>query len=172
MEPALTSPRFRVPVAVVAALVMQMTVLAQVRPQGVRPDALLLLAVCGGIVGGAERGALLGFTAGLLNDLFLETPFGLSALVFSLVAFAVGSFQTGVLRAAWWIPVATTVVGSGAGVVLYAMLGAVVGQAHMVEPRLAVITALVAAMNGVLSLLAVRLVGWAFAGVPSERTFA
>ena len=168
----MTSLRFRVPLAVVVALVMQLTVLAQVRPQGVRPDALLLLAVCGGIVAGAERGALLGFGAGLLNDLFLETPFGLSALVFCLVAFAVGSFQTGVLRSAWWIPALTSTVASGAGVVLYAVLGAVVGQAHMVEPRLAVITALVAVMNGVLSILAVRMVGWAFAGLPSERTYA
>ena len=168
----MSTPRLRVPLAVVLALALQMTVLAQVRPQGVRPDALLLLAVCGGIVGGAERGALLGFATGLLADLFLETPFGLSALVFSLVAFAVGSFQTGVLRAAWWIPVVTTVVASAAGVVLYAVLGAVVGQAHMVGPRLAVVTALVAVMNGVLSIVAVRFVGWAFAGVPAERTFA
>lgn len=160
----MTGARFRLPLVLVVTLILQATLLAQVRPNGVRPDALLLLGVAGGIVAGAEGGALLGFAAGLVADLFLDTPFGLSAMVFSLVGFAVGSFQAVVLRAAWWIPVATTLVASAAGVVLYAVLGAIVGQTHMVDLRLGLVAALVGAMNAVLSLAALRMVSWAFAG--------
>ena len=39
---------------------------------------MLLLAVCAGFVGGPDEGALVGFAAGLISDLFLQsTPFGL-----------------------------------------------------------------------------------------------
>ena len=42
-------------------------------------------------------------------------PFGLSALTYALVAYVVGSLQDSVLRAAWWIPVATAAAASAAG---------------------------------------------------------
>lgn len=159
----------RVGAVAFVTLVAHLVLLSKVHPQGVRPDALLLLAVVGGIVGGAERGAVLGFVSGLLADLFLQSPFGLTALVFSLVGFAVGSFQSGILRSAWWISVAIALVASAAGIVLYALVGAMVGQTDMVQPRLPVIAALVAVLNAVLTLPAVRLVAWAFGAGPSTR---
>src|SRR5205807_513217 len=79
-------------------------VLAGIHVHRVRPDAMLLVAVLAGLVAGPEKGAVTGFVAGLLADLTLQTPFGLSALVLSLVGFGVGMLQTGILRTSWWIP--------------------------------------------------------------------
>ena len=76
----------------------------------------------------AETGSVVGFVAGAVADLFLPTPFGLSALTFSLVGFAVGSVQEGLLRAAWWITPVTVFVSSAVGVILFAFIGAVVGN--------------------------------------------
>jgi rod shape-determining protein MreD len=164
--------RVRAAGVLLLTLVLHLTLLSRLRIDDVRPDALLLVAVIGGLVGGAERGAILGFAAGLLADLFVQAPFGLSALAYCLVGFGVGSLQSGILRAAWWIPVATAVGASAGGVVLYALVGAMVGQAEFVSPRLPLVAALVGIMNGALAPGAVRLVGWAFRRDVAERSYA
>jgi rod shape-determining protein MreD len=157
------SVRVRVALVLAATLVVHLTLLSRLRIDDVRPDALLLVALMAGLTAGPERGAIVGFCAGLLADLFLQTPFGLSALAYCLVGFAVGSLQSGILRATWWIPVLTAAGASAAGIVLYGILGAMVGQSDFVSPRLAVIAALVAFMNAALAPAASRVVGWAFA---------
>ena len=126
------STRIRVGLVLALTLFVHLTLLSRLRIDDVRPDALLLVALTAGLVAGAERGAVTGFCAGLLADLFLQTPLGLSALAFSLVGFAVGSLQSGILRAAWWIPMVNALCASIAGTVLYAVLGAMVGQLDFV----------------------------------------
>jgi rod shape-determining protein MreD len=157
-----TTARLRVVAALGLTLVLHLTLLSRLRIDGVRPDALLLVAVSAGLVAGSERGAIVGFFAGVLADLFLQTPFGLSALAYCLVGFAVGSVQSGILRSAWWIPVVTALGASASGTVLYAVLGATVGQPQFVSPRLAAIAALVGVMNGALAPAATRLMSWSF----------
>jgi rod shape-determining protein MreD len=153
-------------------LLLHQTALADVRVFGVRPDAPLLVAIVAGLAAGPERGAIIGFFAGLLADLFLPSPFGLSALVYSLVGFAIGSLQTGILRSAWWIPVVTAFGGSAAGIVLYAVLGAMVGETEMVGPRLPLIALLVGVMNALLAPAAARLITWAAHAGTTDRTYA
>ena len=116
--------RLKVPLIVLLMLTVQTTVLSGLRNAGVRPDAMLLLPITAGIVGGSESGAVVGFLApGCPADLFLQTPFGLSALAYSLVGFGVGAVQGNVIRAAWWIAPLTAIVASAAGVVVYALVG-------------------------------------------------
>jgi rod shape-determining protein MreD len=166
VEPAIvTTLRFRLPLALLLVLVVQSSALRDLRVRDVHPDGLLLFAVAVGIVAGAELGALVGFVTGLVADLFVQTPMGLSALAFALVAFAVGTLQSGLIRAAWWITPLTALVGSALGVVLFAVIGAVLGQTQLVNDELPVIVAVVAVANAVLSLPAVRLADWALAGV-------
>ena len=157
------SLRVRIGVVLAVTLVVHLTLLSRLRIEDVRPDALLLVALMAGLTAGPERGAIVGFCAGLLADLFLQTPFGLSALAYSLVGFAVGSLQSGILRATWWIPVVTAAAASAAGIVLFGVLGAMVGQPDFVSPRLALIAVLVGFMNAALAPAASRVVGWAFA---------
>ncbi len=159
---ALTAdPRLRVPLVVVTALVLHVAVLSRDRVFGVMPDAMLLLAVAAGLTSGPSGGSAVGFLSGMAVDLFLDTPFGLSALVFTLVGFAMGALGTAILRATWWIPVVAALVGSAAGEVLFALAGAMVGEAGMVTARLALIAPVVGALNAVLAPVAVRTTGWA-----------
>lgn len=168
----ISSVRVRAGLVLALTLVVHLTLLSRLRIEDVRPDALLLVALMAGLVAGAERGAVVGFCAGLLADLFLQAPFGLSALTYCLVGFAVGSLQTGILRAAWWIPVVTAIAASIAGTVLYAVLGAMVGQTAFVSSRLIAVALIVGFMNGALSPAAVRIVGWAFRTGVAERSYA
>jgi rod shape-determining protein MreD len=159
-------PRFRLPIMLLAVLLLQTTLLAQLRIFGVMPDLMLLVAVAGGISAGATRGAALGFAAGMLIDLFLPTPLGLSALVFTLVGYGVGVANTGVLRSAWYIPVLTAGAASVAGVTLYALIGSVLGE-PMIDGHLVTIAVVVGVFNAVLAPVAVKFVDWSLGSLKS-----
>jgi rod shape-determining protein MreD len=75
----------------VAAVVVQSTVLARVRVGGVRPDLLVLAVVSVAVASEATAGAAFGFLAGLVADLLFDLPVGVSALVYTAVGFAVGA---------------------------------------------------------------------------------
>ena len=153
--------RLRVAVVMFVALTLHQSLFVSLHVSDARPQVMLLVAVVGGLLGGAERGAFLGFTAGLLADLFVQTPLGLAALAFALVGFAVGSVQSGIIHSAWWIGPVTALVASFAGMLLYGVLGAIIGQSHFVSPRLLGIAAGVAVMNALLSLPVIRAMSWA-----------
>lgn len=157
---------------VVTVLFVQLTVLTHVRVFGAMPDAMLLLAIAGGMSGGPTTGAVVGFGSGMAIDLFLQTPMGLSALVFCLVGYVVGLLQATMLRSAWWIPLLTAFVASAAGVALFALVGSVVGETDMVTSRLAVVIVVVAVGNVVLAPFVIRLVRWATANQPVRGAFA
>ena len=160
-------PRLRLPIMLIGALLLQTTVLARIRFWGVMPDFMLLVAVAAGVTAGATRGAALGFTSGMLIDLFLPTPLGLSALVFTLVGYGVGVANTGVLRAAWYIPVLTAGAGSVGGVVLYALAGSVLGE-QMINGHLVTIALVVGVCNAVLAPVAVKFVDWSLGSLKSS----
>jgi hypothetical protein len=94
-----------VKVVVKVAAVLLVGILVQtcfgndLRVDDVAPDFMLLLAVCAGFVAGPDEGALVGFVAGLLSDLFLQnTPFGLMALAACLAGYVVGWARANFLR--------------------------------------------------------------------------
>ncbi len=164
-----TDPRLRLPLMLVTALLVQTTVLSRIRFFGVMPDFMLLVAVAAGITAGPTRAAALSFTSGMLIDLFLPTPLGLSALVFTLVGYGVAVANAGVLRAAWYIPVLTAGAGSMTGVVLYALAGSVLGE-PLINGHLATIALVVGVCNAVLAPIGVKLVDWSLGTLKDRRS--
>lgn len=143
------------------ALAVQIGVTSDLRLLGAVAEPLLLVAAAVGVLGGGQKGAAAGFTAGLLADLLLHTPFGLAALVFTIVGFMAGQMADLIVRAAWWLPVLTCAVASGAGVLLFAVTGATLGFTHFVSPDLLRIVPVVAVLNGLLAIGVVPAVRWA-----------
>jgi len=141
----------RVAVVLFLAIVVQASFIARLPVAGARADIVLLCAIAAGFESDASRGAIVGFAAGLTFDLLLNTPVGLSALTYTLVGYLVGMFQGSVLRSTWWIPVLATLVASAFGVLLFAALDRVLGQATVDPGRLPTIVAVVALTNGLLS---------------------
>ncbi len=162
--------RLRAPLVIILVLVVQLCILDNIKIHYAHPDAMLLIGIAAGMVRGPEKGAVLGFVSGLVTDLFVATPFGLSALVFTLVGFGVGLLQTSLLRPSWWVGSLTAVAASAGGVVLFAVIGATVGQGQMIHDNLPAIVAVVALANGVLAGPMVRLLLWALPEVPAAYT--
>lgn len=167
----LRHPAVRVPVLVAAALVLQVTVVADLRVLGVSGDLLLLLAIAAGLVGPPDRAAVVGFVLGLALDLVVETPFGLSALVYGLVAYAVARAQEPVVRSAWWIPSLAAAVATAAGLALFLVAGYLLGERQLLDSDLVPIVGVLCAGNALLVHPATWVMRWAMAGadLPSAR---
>jgi rod shape-determining protein MreD len=77
----------------VAAVLLQSTVLAGLRLGGVRPDLLVLAVVAVAMASDATTGAGFGFVTGLVADLLFDLPVGVSAMVYTATGFAVGAVR-------------------------------------------------------------------------------
>jgi len=116
-------------------LLLQTTVMTHLRIGGVMPDLGLVATIAVAYRGGPEAGALFGFAAGAAADLFLQTPFGLSALTWVLVGYVAGVVQEGLVRSAWWVPPVFGGLGCLAGGLAFLAIGALVGQEQLWTAR-------------------------------------
>ncbi len=154
-----------VPVALLA-FVLQAVLLDQIEVLGAHPDLLVVLAAGAGVVFGAARGCVIAFAVGLLADLLVQLPFGLSSLTFCLLAFGVGLLPSlGSVDGSRSVGLAVCVVAAAVGTVLYAVIGAIVGQRGMFGPATedAVLVVTVGAV--VLCLPALAALRWAARGL-------
>jgi rod shape-determining protein MreD len=159
----------RVSLVLFSAAVLQRGLFSQLRVAGVSVDVFLLLTIAAGMMLGPERGAILGFFAGLTLDLLVQTPLGLSALVYCLVGYGTGRLQGTVLRANRLWPLVVVAASSAAAIAFYAVVAEVLGQASAVSSRLPVTMLVVAIGNVILYPLARRVVRWSWPVEPSLR---
>ena len=142
------------------ALVLQASIVSQLGVFGAHGDLLILVPITAGLTVGPERGAMAGFVAGLAVDLLVTTPFGLTALSYCLVGYCVGAFQSGVLRASWFLPIVAAVAGAALGTAFWALAATVVGEEGLLEAHLGRIVIAVAVVAGALVLPALRVARW------------
>ncbi|WP_030297242.1 rod shape-determining protein MreD [Streptomyces katrae] len=116
---------------VVVALVVQVSVLGRLQLPGAVPDLVLLTVVALALVYGHLSGALIGFAAGLLADLAppADHAAGRYALVLCVIGYAAGLVRpdSGRFRSAWG-PMLTVVAAAIGSTLLYASVGALVGD--------------------------------------------
>ncbi|MET9883623.1 rod shape-determining protein MreD [Streptomyces sp. NPDC006430] len=116
---------------IVVALVVQVAVLGRLQLPGAVPDLVLLTVVALALVYGHLSGALIGFAAGLLADLAppADHAAGRYALVLCAIGYAAGLARpdSGRFRSAWG-PMSTVVAAAVGSTLLYAGVGALVGD--------------------------------------------
>jgi rod shape-determining protein MreD len=153
----------------VVVVVLQVGLLDGILIGGAHPDIFLLTAICAGLVAGPQTGSIVAFVVGLVADLFVVTPFGLSSLCYVLVAFTVGylaSLPGG--RAPHAFRVVVAFVASIGGTLLYEGLLLVVGLPHMPKAELADVVLVVSVANAILAVPAVAVTRWVFSSAAQE----
>jgi rod shape-determining protein MreD len=123
-------------VAAVSALLvvgfaLQTTVLTRATLLGVIPQVLLVLILSLAFTDGERVGVVAGFFGGLLIDLRLEDPsalMGLTALIYTIVGYGVGSVRRFTTSESVWMPVFVVAIASAIVEASYAGLSIILGQ--------------------------------------------
>jgi len=116
------TPRLRLPIvigAMIIALALQTTVLHAVSIGGVKPDLVLVVALCAGLIVGPGAGALFGACAGLLEGYAQGAHIGSLGLSRALAAFLAGTVETHVMPDNVIVPMITVFLGSLAAHAIY-----------------------------------------------------
>jgi rod shape-determining protein MreD len=160
----------RLALVVFGAVIVQVGLLNQLVVGGAHADVFLLLAISAGLVAGPQRGAAMAFALGLVADVFVLTPYGLSSLCYVLIAFTVG-LATEALpgRPTFGFQLAAALLGGIGGTLLFDGLGVLFGQPRVPWHELAVVVVVVSAGCMLLVALTCRLFEWAVAVVPGTR---
>lgn len=155
----------RVAFVLVLLLEIQLHIVDGISIWGRHPLILLLVPVGAAIEGDGTRAAIAGFIGGLVLDLYLESPLGLSALVFAIVGYGVASFERGVIRADRWLQPAVAGVASALGVLGIGIATAIFGHPEYFRLSLLGTIVVVGAANVIFAVPVVRLVRWALGPV-------
>lgn len=111
------------------AVALQSTLLARLTLRGVIPQLILVVVVCFAYLDGPRVGVVLGFAGGLFQDLLLpQSIIGLTALVYTLIGYGVGSLRQFAPSESVWSPVFAVAIASGIAEIGYAMLAIILGQ--------------------------------------------
>jgi rod shape-determining protein MreD len=154
----------RVPLVTFVALAVQLSLFTDMRPFDAIADIMLLLVLASGMVAGPRDGALCGFFIGVVYDLMLRTPFGLSALTYAMVGYAAGYLQALVSSAPWWIGMLVMGGASAVAVAGYAAVGSVFGLKDAINLHLVTVMLVVGVVNLLLAVPALWVQRWALLG--------
>jgi rod shape-determining protein MreD len=135
---------------ILTALILQTTVVPHLAIFRVVPDLLMVVVISLALIEGPSHGALAGFMGGLLRDLFVDAPTGLSALSYVTVGYVVGAVRPYVQSSSVAVPFVGVFAGSFAGTVFYQVLALLLGVAAQPVDRMAQIVVVTAVYNTLL----------------------
>lgn len=156
-------------VASLGVVVLQLTLADELVVDGVHMELVWVIPVAAGLCAGPFAGMAAGFVAGAIADLFVPTPFGLTALVAVVVGYALGRMgEEGVGDlggAAWVVAPGLAAISGLLAPVLYALCGAAIGHHGYVHAHLLVVSALDAVACTICVRPAMRILGPVLADV-------
>ena len=154
-------PAIRYAVVIGTAALLQYAVFSQFRIAGVSADLFLVVAIAAGIVAGSERGAVVGFVCGACLDLLVVTPFGLGAISGLVAGVVAGLLEGATIHSARWLTAAIAFISSSAGLLAFAIAGALLGRPDLLSLRVFTVMGVVGASSALLVFPAVRVCRWA-----------
>jgi rod shape-determining protein MreD len=156
---------------ILTALILQTTVLPHVALFRVAPDLLLVVVISVALARGPSAGAVAGFAGGVLRDLLLDAPTGLSALAYLSVGYVVGAILPYVQSSSVTVPLLGVFAGSLAGTAFYDVLALLLGVRAQPLNRMAQVVVLTAIYNTLLVPFAYPVVRWVTADPRGEPAF-
>ncbi len=119
---------------------------------GVIPQLVLVVVVCLAFTDGPRVGVVVGFAGGLLIDLQLPGSIaGLTALIYTLIGYAVGSLRQYAPPESVWAPVLAVALSSAVAEFGYASMTIMLGRQFIAIQETAKIAGLVVLYNTLLT---------------------
>jgi len=136
---------------VITAVLLQSTVFSELRLLGVRPELLFLVTIVLALLEGPNEGAIVGFGAGLAQDMFLDQPKGITALTLTLLGYGVGMARQYIVSPSPLLPTIVVAIGTALGVAFYEIVSFLLGSFDLSAAEAVRIALLTAAYNAVLT---------------------
>jgi len=162
MSSLLRRPALRLTIVAFVVLTIQATLCVDLKPFGVTADLMLLGATASGVVAGSQKGALGGFVFGIMFDLYLQTPFGISPLVYGLAGFMAGYVQTLTIDPTWYLSMVTVALSSAAGVGGLALVSQFISLEGRIPADLVRDALAIGTINGLIAPLVMPVQRWCF----------
>lgn len=153
-------PLIRVIPLGIVLLALQRTIFVDVQVSGVIIQVMMATAAAAGVVGGSERGALVGFVFGVMFDLAEGTPLGSTAIAMTVAGLVAGLLALIAADPHWWLAALFTGLGTAAGAMMIPVVRVFVGESAPFQDRLAVVVPVVALAAAIMSPALVPLARW------------
>lgn len=154
-------PRLRLALSVLAVAILQLGITNTFTFWGATGSILVVFTTAVAIVGGPEPGAIVGFASGLIVDLYTTTPFGLTALVYTILGYVVGLAATSLVRSSGFGILGIATVGALFSVWGFVLVGVIVGQDHLLHTPLVSMSIVQTLFSTTLILVCLPLARWA-----------
>ena len=148
-----------IPVGMVM-LALQRTVFAEIQVSGVIVQVVLALAAAAGAAGGSERGAIAGFTLGIMFDFIDGTPVGSTAIAFTLAGAVAGLLALIAADPPWWLNAIFVGLGAAVGEAMLPVVRIFIGEEDPWPAEMVKIVAVVTIAAMAMSPLLVPLGRW------------
>jgi rod shape-determining protein MreD len=113
---------------VLTALVLQSTILAQIKLGGAKPELLYLVTIVLAYLEGPSSGALAGFFGGMAQDFLLAQPKGITALTLTLLGYTIGTARQFITSESPLLPVIIVAAGTAVGSLFSGLVTFLLGQ--------------------------------------------
>ena len=146
----------------VTVFLIQIAVIPHFRLGGYIVDLPVILVVLVALHLDAPNAALAGFLSGLFVDLVLHTPFGMTALTFSLAGYGTSSVASQITERNIFVRSFTVALLAATATSLFAGIGALIGLEYVTRLELGAIALVTAVAALPITLVLAPLVRWAF----------
>ncbi len=136
---------------VITAVLLQSTVFSQLRLLGVRPELLFLVTIILAMLEGPAEGAVVGFVAGLTQDMLLNQPKGITALTLTLLGYAVGMSRQFISSPSPLVPTIVVAIATAIGMAFYEVVSFLLGTLDVTTAYAVKVALLTALYNAVLT---------------------
>jgi rod shape-determining protein MreD len=141
-------------------LALQKTLFVELQPFGVVIQVVMAFAAAAGAAGGPERGAITGFTVGIMFDLAVGSPLGSSAITMGIAGYCAGWVDLIRIDTTWWLAAIFVGAGTGLGEACVPVVRRFIGEEDAFVPEMVTIVPVVAVAAAATSVVLVPIGRW------------
>jgi len=156
----LTSSLTRIIPVGMMLLALQKTLFVELQPFGVIIQIVLAFAASAGAAGGPERGAITGFSLGIMFDLTVGSPLGSTSITMGLAGYVAGWVDLIRIETTWWLAAIFVGIGAATGEAGVPVVRRFIGEEDAFVPEMARIVPIVAIAAAAASVLLVPIGRW------------